>query len=204
MSIFPIISAVCFLILLGLIFYHYRALIRTIYAETFRRTTWTKTAQAAVVVLSIPALEAVFKGLEPLSVPVLGLGEGQLAALGLGSLLFMLVVPLIAYVEELIFRHNRLTWPLIALFSVLFGLLHFFNGYSLVKVLAVSAAGFALGALYRTCVVEQVGEPMLDKESETLEKAKANALFEVTTYHTLYNMLAIPLAYAYLVLPSLT
>ena len=202
MSFFLVVSAVCFVILAGLVLYGYRDLSQTIYKETFRRTTWTKAAQAAAVVLSIPALEAAFKGFEPLHAPVLGLGEGRLAALGLGSVLFMLVVPLIAYVEERIFRHNRLTWPMIALFSVLFGLLHVFNGYSFVKVMAVTAAGFALGVLYRTSVIAQVGEPLVEAGGR-LEEAKTNALFEVTTYHTLYNLLAIPLAYAYLVLPSL-
>jgi len=95
------------------------------------------------------------------------------------------VLPFLARIEENIFRKgSQYSWLAIIKQSIIFGLFHCIVGISIAFGLALSIPGFFYGFKYKK---------HFDRNEEILDYslAEEEAILVSTTYHTMYNMIAV-------------
>ncbi|HEU0085735.1 MAG TPA: hypothetical protein VFQ59_02130 [Candidatus Paceibacterota bacterium] len=100
-------------------------------------------------------------------------------------LLFLVAIPLLAHLEEKIFRKGNHKWPDIIKQSVVFGLIHCLVGISLAAGIALIGTGFFYANKYRKTYLKEL------KEHNDHTRAEEQAVLVSTTYHSFYNSVII-------------
>lgn len=104
-------------------------------------------------------------------------------------LVFELVIPFLANLEEKAYRQGYTRWGPIAKQSVKFGLVHLLVGVPLAGGLALIISGFFYGFKYKRCYDKSL-------TSLDVQGATEQAVLESTTFHAMYNTIVIGFLFA--------
>lgn len=96
--------------------------------------------------------------------------------------IFLLIMPVIVYVEEKMFREHTIEWSDILWKSIKFGAMHFLVGIPVGICLALGVVGFIYGCKYRTAFLRAQKQGKRAKEVEEI------ALFSSTASHLATNL----------------
>lgn len=115
-----------------------------------------------------------------------GVGSAWVAAIGLGSLvLFAVIMPYIACLEEILFRWRCLKPGAILIRGIVFGLMHMAEGVSLASACALAGTGLFYAYKYREAYF--LAEELRWLHGTHEDDWHMEALRTSTTYHVAYN-----------------
>lgn len=103
----------------------------------------------------------------------------------LSLLIFLVVIPFMAYSEELIFRKGYHQWPTIFWQSVKFGFVHMIVGVPLAAGVVLSGVGLFYAYKYKQAYEISPNNEIMSWFREE------SAVLVATTYHTIYNALVV-------------